>query len=277
MEHGYWGLSTSTVDFCEPNYVYSRYVAEFFNTLSSIPIFLSGVIGIYHCKREELGLEFSICYGMLAVIGMGSVAFHATLLREGQVLDEIPMLWGALMFTYALIQAQDFRLRRSLSEKRIGMKKQECSMHLVRLSLAVCGFVATVVYFSFGFVIFILIYIFCVATLVILAAKATFCGKVATPVRTRRLMITAAVVYTMGFLALWVPGEVFCRHLPVMERLSMHAIFHLSSTAGPHLLLTAMALVKHQAEKPRSSCSLMFMGLPAAQRRIRKRRTLREA
>lgn len=30
--HGYWGPASSTVDWCEPNYVFSHYVAEMFNS-----------------------------------------------------------------------------------------------------------------------------------------------------------------------------------------------------------------------------------------------------
>ena len=35
---GYWGTPTATADFCEPNYAHTRYIAEFLNALSSVPI-----------------------------------------------------------------------------------------------------------------------------------------------------------------------------------------------------------------------------------------------
>ena len=37
---------------------------------------------------------------MLALVGLGSVAFHATLTRAGQVLDEIPMLYSSSIFLW---------------------------------------------------------------------------------------------------------------------------------------------------------------------------------
>ncbi len=41
---GYWGSTTSTFDWCEINYEVTIYVAEFWNTLSSLFILLIGVI-----------------------------------------------------------------------------------------------------------------------------------------------------------------------------------------------------------------------------------------
>lgn len=34
----FWGPSSSSVDWCEKNYAHTRYVAEMWNTLSSIPL-----------------------------------------------------------------------------------------------------------------------------------------------------------------------------------------------------------------------------------------------
>ena len=46
-------------------------------------------------------------------------------------------------------------------------------------------------------------------------------------------------------------GELLCHQLPLMQRLPMHALFHLTSTAGPHLGLTALALARYEDEKPK--------------------------
>jgi dihydroceramidase len=51
----------------------------------------------------RVGFKFSLASLALIVIGVGSFAFHGTLLRSAQMLDEIPMLWGSLSFLWIAI------------------------------------------------------------------------------------------------------------------------------------------------------------------------------
>jgi dihydroceramidase len=44
---GFWGPSTSTVDWCETNYEVTHYLAEFANSISSFSMVLAGLLGIY--------------------------------------------------------------------------------------------------------------------------------------------------------------------------------------------------------------------------------------
>ena len=86
---GFWGEPTATMNFCEPDYEMTHYLAEFLNTLSSLPLTLCGLSGLHLCHEQRLGHEQWLAYGAVAVIGAGSVAFHATLLRTGQVCTPI--------------------------------------------------------------------------------------------------------------------------------------------------------------------------------------------
>ena len=43
---GFWGPSTSSVDWCESNYEMTEYMAEFNNSLSSFSMVLSGLLGL---------------------------------------------------------------------------------------------------------------------------------------------------------------------------------------------------------------------------------------
>jgi dihydroceramidase len=105
---GFWGAPTSSVDWCEANYLYSPYLCELFNTLSSLAIVLAGFFGVWF-HRGVLQRRFLLAFLALLMVGIGSVAFHATLRFELQMLDELPMLWLALVMIYTLIENQPTR------------------------------------------------------------------------------------------------------------------------------------------------------------------------
>ncbi len=89
---GFWGEVTSSVDWCERNYVVTPYIAEFWNTISNILIFLGGVYGLYRARKSKLETRFYVLFFLIAVIGLGSALFHGTLQHNAQQLDETPML-----------------------------------------------------------------------------------------------------------------------------------------------------------------------------------------
>jgi dihydroceramidase len=69
-EPGFWEPHSSSVDFCEPNYHLSKYIAEPHNALSSLFISLVGFIGMLY--SNPLGeWPFAILFGHLFVIGLG--------------------------------------------------------------------------------------------------------------------------------------------------------------------------------------------------------------
>jgi len=111
MQSPVWGPVTATLDWCEENYLPCRalsflkcetYVAEYWNVVSSLAMSLLGLYGAVRGAR--LGLEPRMVVGYLAlvVVGLGSAAFHGTLLLESQALDELPMLLGNAVFLYCL-------------------------------------------------------------------------------------------------------------------------------------------------------------------------------
>ena len=101
---GYWGPPDSLIDFCEPNYAVTFWIAEFYNTLSSIPFVIWGIIGlILTHKFATQEFRFKLCYMSLMVIGCGSTLFHATLRFKYQMLDEMPMLWYTTVALYCVL------------------------------------------------------------------------------------------------------------------------------------------------------------------------------
>lgn len=111
MDEGYWGKSDVTLDWCEPNYLYTQYVAEFWNTISSIPIILLPIFGFsMYLKHTKFSISLFIqeihCFLPLFLtffIGIGSFLYHGTLRRFGQVLDELPMIIWLYSVLYELI------------------------------------------------------------------------------------------------------------------------------------------------------------------------------
>lgn len=100
---GFWGPSTSTVDWCETNYQHLFHVGELFNSASSLVLVLVGLAGLV-LHRHVLERRFLLAFALLSVVGVGSTAFHATLLREYQMLDELPMLYLAIVIVYILLE-----------------------------------------------------------------------------------------------------------------------------------------------------------------------------
>ena len=103
---GFWtnwrGYAPSTVQWCETNYEVCHFIAEFFNTISSLAILAAGLLGMIYTRRLER--RFYLAYATIAAVGVGSVLFHMTLLRPMQMLDEVPMLWAVIVMVYCIIE-----------------------------------------------------------------------------------------------------------------------------------------------------------------------------
>ncbi|MBA0764667.1 hypothetical protein Gotri_013992 [Gossypium trilobum] len=135
MEDGlssFWGPVTST-DWCEKNYVYSSYIAEFFNTISNVPGILLALIGLVNALRQRFEKRFSVLHISNMILAIGSMIYHSTLqhvgteyadpvdafiftfvssLHSGLIVagqldqqqqgDETPMVWEMLLYFYIL-------------------------------------------------------------------------------------------------------------------------------------------------------------------------------
>lgn len=65
------------------------------NSVSAIMFFIVSVYYLKHAYRSKLGFEIQLLYYIFFLVGIGTVAFHATLMFEAQMLDELPMLFAA--------------------------------------------------------------------------------------------------------------------------------------------------------------------------------------
>lgn len=112
MRTGFWEPHSSSIDFCEPNYLISFNIAEFHNTWSSLLIAGFGVVG-YMWGNPLKERCISVMFLILFIVGIGSAGLHSTLHWFPQSSDEIPMLWQTLSFLYILVSCKFPELSKS--------------------------------------------------------------------------------------------------------------------------------------------------------------------
>lgn len=124
---GLWGRVTSSVDWCELNYVHFNWIAEFWNSMSSFAMVGVGLAGIFW-NRKVLEPRFLLAFFFVALLGLGSVLFHASLKHETQMCDELPMLYAVFTTLYIV-----------LDDKMREGRRQGLAIFLVLWSIVTSG------------------------------------------------------------------------------------------------------------------------------------------
>jgi len=103
-----WADGKALFDWCEPNYVHSSQIAEFFNTLTNLAYCVVGVLTLLLPQQDQLWrLRLS---GMaLFGVGVGSMAFHGTLTRLGQAADELAIVYWEVALLFCVFERQLLR------------------------------------------------------------------------------------------------------------------------------------------------------------------------
>jgi dihydroceramidase len=239
---------TASVDWCEQNYAKTQHIAEFWNTLSSVPLSLVALIGLWFGIKNQYPLRIMVAYVGLFIVGIGSMAFHGTLTREGQALDELSMLCTVTCLFYCILDENDF--------KRFPPR------FLVPL-LIIFNIALSVVYswFPWYFNFFIVVYVGIVIMLSRRAYHIAFgsvpasssevdragavLNRIATPTQRKWLKMLVGLAlgnYIGGSLFFWVP-EMFIICIP-NGYIQLHALFHLTSAVGAYSFIV-FATVYH--------------------------------
>jgi len=218
---GYWGQVDALIDWCEPNYVVSYYIAEFVNTLSSVPMILWSIMGVVYCWKYAIQeTRFLFVFIALGIVGIGSVAFHGTLRFHAQLLDELPMVLGSFIMLYCTLD-----IRQSKTEKS--------NMKLI-ISLIILALFDTFIYvflqwweiflFSYGGVVALMV---CYGATLLWHCKSSLI---------RKICFTAVLFYHGGFL-LWLIENAMC---PIVQRYNFHALWHIAAGYGTYLWIWAL-------------------------------------
>ncbi|CAF3458893.1 hypothetical protein FGSG_08281 [Fusarium graminearum PH-1] len=85
-----WGPQTSYLNFCEEDYIVTRYIAEFINTLSSLAYIVYGIYGLASCDKFPTASRLIPYCGLMGV-GICSGGYHMTLKYHTQMFDELSM------------------------------------------------------------------------------------------------------------------------------------------------------------------------------------------
>ncbi|KAB8078860.1 alkaline phytoceramidase [Aspergillus leporis] len=110
----FWGPPTSYLNFCEEDYVITRYVAEFINTLSSFVFIVYGIYGLLKLRHKptQIGSRWIPYCGLIGV-GVCSAGYHMTLKYHTQMSDELSMhlLTTPLLYRILAFQTSPKRSR----------------------------------------------------------------------------------------------------------------------------------------------------------------------
>lgn len=220
---GFWvgRGAPSVVDWCEPNYAFTPYIAEFVNTLTSVPMAMMGLYGLWLSwrHRDVISARFMACFAGLAMVGIGSMAFHGTLLRIPQALDELPMVYAILAATWTMLH-------------RHAPRGSGVGLAVAALVYAI-GFTAAYAWSTSAFLIFL-------ATFGLLTSYVAFASMRInltehTPEPMPRLAWASFVSFGLGFFGFWVPEHLLLPCDSPWQGLYLHAWWHIFSGLGVYL------------------------------------------
>ncbi len=210
-------MTPSVVDWCEPNYVFTPLVAEFWNTVSSLLITVAGIAGAIRWGGRAEDRRFQIAFGLFAFVGLGSAAFHGTLLRVTQALDELPMVYFGLVAVWILLH----RTRPA----------GEGTATAWAFALIAVGFTAGYGLLPAGyFELFLGGYALCIAFMIGRSIQLSM--RPQTPPHVWNMCLAAVGFYVGGFCLFWLPevGLFGCEH--PLKAMQLHSWWHITSIFG---------------------------------------------
>jgi len=224
------------IDWCEPNFTVIGSIAEPWNAASSVAFIVLGWIGYsavlaHPFPKGVSAVQWRFEYLFLALLanGVGSVLHHATMLWLGQVLDELPSLWGTMLLLYCQV---------ATTPKKSDNIKTMLTMHTM---------LATGAYLFWGFQYYAGaqgLSSFAVAALMLHCCLSSSHGlPLVQKKQLQHLAFAGLGALGAGFLFLWLPEWQYCAEYPdLFHAIRLHSIFHWTSAFGAYMMISAVQL-----------------------------------
>ncbi len=231
---GYWGPVTASKDWCELNYAISWWVAEWWNTLSSTALCAAAVVGLWASRRREL--RFTVAFGLLFAVGLGSIAFHAVLSRETQLLDQLPMWFLVCWLTWVIVDIDPSEPAGPWFRTALGLVGAVVPAFYVLTRGQVQWFTFHTTFFALE--------VFCLARVGWLSTRSDHPRAVGR-------YLGALTVY-LGAVAIWLSDLLYCEFLTDgvraygLPRIEWHAVWHVGVAAGFLWMVSIVARLREE-------------------------------
>ncbi|KAL7544628.1 hypothetical protein ACHAWF_008004 [Thalassiosira exigua] len=253
---GYWEPHTSSIDFCESNYLLTDLIVEPHNVLSSLlGLSLFGVAGMLYGNPTNERRTFMI-YFTLSVIGLGSACLHASLHWCFQSFDELPMIYLVVCALYCILE---------VDSPKNAPKYPNLATYLILLSC-----INTAIYYTFQHLYIIFLLTFEGLGVIALCLSARILWRLYTEnkldekrgkapngnnVIALRFYALHLVVYILIASPVWVLDQLHCRYfLPVynglpfpLRGMTLHVVWHACAGAGCHFFVQSLCACRASA------------------------------
>jgi len=225
----FWGTPTSNIDWCEQNYSWTPFIAEFYNSLSNFPLVALGIFGCWKSLQEKkvIGAHF-LAYFCLFIIGLGSFMFHATLKYVWQLADELPMILCCLVVFYLMLDVNNEISKYPLRKKIVVTT---LTLYGIATIWMMAIYANSPLPMNLSFVLMIIFIFFRSLQLVFTTNDVIM----------KRLYILSLIAsFSAGFA--WIIEKTFCGSFTLTEYL--HAYWHIGAGLGSFYFVTWAVYVK---------------------------------